>query len=287
MTKFAGYNFIGSASGMISGYGSGIILNHFHGTILNTAGAIAGQIHGQLLALSNTMLRALNPTILKSVGEGNRELLIKSTLIGSKISFLLFAFLGIPFLIETSFILELWLIKVPLWTVWFCKLGIIAILIDQISITFGIAISAVGSIKNFNINISLISIFNLLAIVILLYFRFSPCYIPVLGIFCAILGLSVKIYFANKFCGINYIIFFKEVVSPISLVFVISLAFGLIPYLVINSPSLYRLMWVILTSYSTFILSMFIFAFTKFEKHLFYSFLKTIIYNLKGTLKYE
>jgi hypothetical protein len=285
MSKFAVFNFIGSASGMISGYGSGIILNHFHGTILNTANAITGQLNGQFLALSSTMLKALNPTILKSEGEGNRSLLIKSTLIGCKISFLLFAFLTIPFLIETPFILELWLIKVPIWAVLFCKLGTFATLIDQVTITFGIAISAVGVIKNFNINFLFLSILNLGTLVLLFYYGFSPTYLYILGIIGAILSASVKIFYANKFCGITYILFFKELFFPLLLVFVISLAFGLIPHFFINNPSFFRLIWVAISAFTTFILSTYIFVFTKYEKHIFYSFMKSSIYYLQGILK--
>jgi hypothetical protein len=153
------------------------------------------------------------------------------------------------------------------------------------TVTFGIAISAVGTIKNFNINNSLLSIFNLLALVILFYFGFDPYYMLILSIFFSILSTLVNIYYANKYCGITYLIFFKEVFLPTSIVFIISFLFGLFPHLILKNPSFFRLALVMLTVFTTFIFSAFIFGFTKNEKFVFYTSIKSVIYNSFAMIK--
>ena len=96
MTMFAGWNFFTTASGMISQYGLGIVLNNFWGALLNAAQGIANQLSGQLMAFSNTMLKALNPVIAKSKGQGDDALMYKATFFGCKYSYLLLAVLRSP-----------------------------------------------------------------------------------------------------------------------------------------------------------------------------------------------
>jgi O-antigen/teichoic acid export membrane protein len=66
MTGFAGWSFMGTSTSMLGNYGFSIVLNHFFGSVLNAADGIAGQLNGQLLVFSNTMMKALNPAIVKA-----------------------------------------------------------------------------------------------------------------------------------------------------------------------------------------------------------------------------
>lgn len=281
MTSFASWNFLGSASSMIAGYGSGIVLNHFHGTLLNAANGIAGQVNGQLLVFSSTMQKALNPLIAKSEGEGNRELLIKATLSGSKMSFLLFAFFCIPFLIETPYVLKLWLKNVPDWTILFSQLAVVFTLIEQVSVTLGTAIAAVGNIKKINIYSSLVITLNLAALIIVFQLGLPPYYMPILAIVVALFITQIKLYYAKKFCGITYSVFFKKVFLPIAVVFTLSLLLGLLPHFFMDS-SFIRLMLVFLVSSGTYIFVTFIFAFTTSEKRIIQNLTESILKKIKS-----
>ncbi len=280
MTNFAGWNLLGSASSMIAGYGSGILLNHFFGTILNAANAIAGQLNGQLLALTNTMQKALNPMITKSEGGGNRDQMIKATLSGSKLSFLIFALFGIPFLIETHFILQFWLKNIPPWTVLFCQLGIVYTLIQQITITLGTAIAAVGSIKKINIFNSIVITVNLLVVFIVFKAGYNASFLPIISILVTVVLDFMKIYYAKQYCGINYAVFFNEVFIKVIVVFVVSFLIGMLP-LFYMTPSFLRLVFVCLLSSLTFVISTFLFAFNTSEKRIINNLIKTIISKIK------
>ena len=131
MTAFAGWNLIGVTSSMISQYGLGIVLNNFWGALLNTAQGIANQISGQLMVFSNTMLKALNPVIAKSEGSGNRALMLKASMTGSKFAYIILAVFAIPFIIETPYILKIWLKSTPEWTIVFCRLQLLRSLIEH------------------------------------------------------------------------------------------------------------------------------------------------------------
>ena len=107
ISGFAGWSFLGSASSMIANYGQGLVMNIFFGTTINAAQGIAGQISGQLGVFSTTLIKALNPMIDKAEGAGDRSLMLKATMMGSKVSFFLLMVIYIPFLIEMPYILKL------------------------------------------------------------------------------------------------------------------------------------------------------------------------------------
>lgn len=151
MTKYAGWSLLSSSSAIINGYGSGIVLNHFFGTVLNAAYGVCGQLNGQLLAFSNNMLKALNPSIVKAEGCGLRDKMFASAFTGCKISFILYSLLAIPFSFEAPYILHLWLKNVPPYTVLFCRLSCLIITIEQCYLPLNTALGAIGNIKQISL----------------------------------------------------------------------------------------------------------------------------------------
>ncbi len=194
MSRFAGWSLLGSSSSMIANYGQGIIINVFFGTAVNAAQGIANQVSGQLGTFAGTMLKALNPVIAKSEGAGNRERMLKATMIGSKISFFLLMFFFIPVLIEMPYIFKLWLKNVPDFAIIFCKLLLIRNLIEQLFVTLASSISAHGNIKYYQIISSILNYVPLLVS----YFLFKIGY-PAFVLYFVFIGYSILASFLILF----------------------------------------------------------------------------------------
>ena len=71
--SFAGWNIIGSVTGLSKNQGIAVLFNMFQGPAVNAAYAVAYQVSAHLNIFSATMLRAVNPQIMKSEGAGNHE----------------------------------------------------------------------------------------------------------------------------------------------------------------------------------------------------------------------
>lgn len=230
MTSFAGWNFFGSISALVGNYGNGLVLNHFYGVLLNAATGIANQLNGQLLVFSNNMLKAVNPVITKSEGSGNRLKMLNIAITSSKFAFSMLAFIAIPFILEMPFIQKLWLKKVPEWAVLFAQLQIIRTLTEQLTVSYGTAISAEGHIAKYNLYISLL---NLLP-VSLLYILFSLGYPPVtmyvlnISIFGFLLD-AVRVYFVHRNCGLIYSDFIFKLFIPLLLNSILTFCIAYIP----------------------------------------------------------
>lgn len=239
MGSFAAWSFSGYASGMLGNYGLSIVLNIFFGTVLNAAQGIANQVSGQLMAFSNTMLRALNPIIVKSEGAGDRQLMLKASMSGSKISFLLLSFFSIPFFIETPYVLKIWLKNVPEWTVIFCRFNLIRSLIDQLTITLGTTIGAEGRIASFSKIISILNIIPLPIIYVLFKLGYPPYVMYIVAIsFWSIGGAYIHLYFAKINCSLSIPEFYSAVLLRSLLVFVGTFIISYLPTLLLEEGAL-------------------------------------------------
>jgi O-antigen/teichoic acid export membrane protein len=281
MTSFAGWSLFGTASGMISQYGMGIVLNMFFGTILNAAQGIANQLSGQLMAFSNTMMKALNPVIAKSEGGGNRELMLKATLMGSKFSFMLLAFFVVPFIIEAPYILKLWLKEIPDWAIVFTILQLIRSLVEQLTVMLPRAIAAKGDIKKFSMIKSVLNILPVILTYICFSYNMPPYYLYITWILVSsILGGGVSLYFTKLKCELDYNDYFKKVLIPcLGILFIMTIS-GILVHNFFDA-SFFKLVMVFSTTTLTFFLSVYLIFLSVEEKIL----IDKLIMSIKNRFK--
>ena len=265
ISGFAGWYFLVSASSMIANYGQGLMLNIFFGTAINAAQGIASQISGQLGVFAANLLKALNPTIDKSEGAGDRKSMLKTAMIGSKVSFFLLIVLYIPMLLEMPFILKLWLKNVPEFTIIFCQLLLIRNLIEQLFIPINSAILAVGNIKTYQVKSALLFLLPLPFTYILFKFGYPPYVIYIVFSINSIMYAILELYYAKKHCQLSLTKFFSNVIvrciSAFTLVFITSL----IPHFLIET-NLLRLLSVILTCITSYLIIVFFIGFSYEER---------------------
>lgn len=215
MLSFAGWNLIGTTSSIVGNHGNSIVLNHFYGAALNAVAGIANQLQGMLMVLATGLMKALNPVIFKSEGEGDKEKMITYTLRGCKYSFLLLGLLAFPMIFDTNSFLCLWLGKVPEWAVLFVRLQLVRALFEQLTIPLDRSLQAVGHIKEINL-ISMI--FNLLPIPILA-FLYSRGFLPYWHFIIAILSMAcipgvIKILYCVRYCNMRLLEYSQKVIVP-------------------------------------------------------------------------
>lgn len=275
ISSFAGWSLLGSASSMIANYGQGIVINVFFGTIVNAAQSIAAQISGQLGVFSQTLTKALNPLIDKSEGAGNRSMMLKATLGGTKVSFFLLSFLYIPFLIKMPYILGLWLKNVPEFTVIFCRLLLIRNLIEQFYIPLTNALGAVGNIKKYQIANSVLNIIPIIVSYVFFSFGFPPHSLYIAFILFSLLMLFNVLYFAKANCDLHVIEFLKNIVFNCLIAFVLALLVSSIPIFVIDNEFIQFVM-VCVVGCVSYLTAIWLFALTKEER--------VLVINLKNKM---
>jgi O-antigen/teichoic acid export membrane protein len=231
LTSFAGWNLFGSICSLARTQGLAVILNIFFGAFINAAYGIANQIGAQLLFFSTTMLRAINPQIMKSEGAGDRQRMLRLSMIASKFGFFLLSFFAVPLIFEMKDVLTFWLKNVPNYAVIFCQLVLIGALINQLTIGLQSALQATGKIKAYQIFVGGLILLNLPLAYFLLKSGFPPYSVLVSYASIELFACISRLYFAHKIAGLNVELYLKRVIAREAMPILTSI---LVSYLIIH-----------------------------------------------------
>jgi Na+-driven multidrug efflux pump len=174
MLGYSGWIMFGAASNAGEIQGSALIINLFFGTVLNAAFGIANQVNNIVKMFSRSLNQAVIPQITMSYSGGKTDRTIQLVIYTAKYSFLMMLIPSLPILLETDFILKLWLKEVPDHTSIFIKLMIINALITTMNAGVPAAVHATGKIKWFQITTSLLSLLGLPVSFLLFKHGFPP-----------------------------------------------------------------------------------------------------------------
>lgn len=237
MASFASWKLSTQFTSMVGNYGAGLLMNHYFGAVINAAISIASQVISQLQAFSNNMIKAVNPVIVKSEGENNRENMLQVSMYSCKYSFLIFALFAAPALVCLDKLLVWWLVNVPQWAYLMTLVGILRTLNECLLLPLETSIGATGKIKGNSFYSSLINMFPLLLLILLFYMGYSPmAYIVVSFLVWGIIYELKTVYFARKICRLNIRTFFNGYVKRPYITFLFSVALGvLVRFLLGNS----------------------------------------------------
>ena len=147
MFGFAGWSFWGNLAAILYTQGLNMMLNIFFGPIVNAARGIAVQVQSAVQQFVGGFQTALNPQITKNYASNNLSQMHSLMFRSARFSFLLLFFLSLPVLMETNFILTLWLKTVPDDAVIFTQIMICISLIYTTANPCVIANQATGKVK--------------------------------------------------------------------------------------------------------------------------------------------
>lgn len=214
IVSLSGWDLLPTAVSMFTMQGISLILNFFWSVLANAAQGIANQISGQILAFSNQMLKALNPSLTKKAGEHSWAQMTAMSLEGNKFSFLIMSFFAIPFCIETPYILKIWLKEPPEFSVLFCRLILIRLMVSQLTVTFNTALKAKGDIKDYSIMSTLIWL-TVIPLSCVLYALGCPVYTVYLVLLLqAVAYLVMSVHHMRVQCGLEVSQFVRATLSP-------------------------------------------------------------------------
>lgn len=273
---YAGWNLIGNVSFVARTQGINILLNIFLGPAINAARGIAVQVNTAITSFVANFQLAVNPQIIKSYASkdilGMNKLIMQS----SKYSFLLLYILALPLLLETDYILKIWLTVIPNYGVLFCRLMIISTLIDTLSGTLLYGVLATGKVKKYQLVMSCIFLFNMPLSYISLKLGYSPEYTIYVEMLLYVLALFARLLLVNKLVSLSIMEYFKKVIIKCLLVVTLSCILPILLRLNMQD-GLLRLFCVSLLSLISSIVLIYYIALYKSEKVFFQNMYKTRI----------
>lgn len=228
LISYSGWNLFGGLASVSRGQGINIVLNLFFGTVANAAYGLTLQVQSATNQFVTNFQRAVNPQIIKTYSEGNLKRMQKLIIQSSKFSFLLMFLLVAPILLNTDFILNLWLKNPPKYTVIFVQLSLISILIDSVSYPFRTGVQATGHIKLYQAVVGSIQLLSIPISYVWLYLGGEPevvFYAIIMGSF---LSLIFRVYFLHKQVKLNINEFLNQVISRVLVICLLMYCYSLL-----------------------------------------------------------
>ncbi len=202
MFAFAGWQFFGTSSHIIRDQGGNILLNIFGGPALNAARGISVQVMSAVTLFSSNFMTALNPQIVKSYACGDRSYMMTLIFQGSRLSFYMLLTLSIPILLNTQYILGLWLVDVPAHTVLFVQLALIFGIIRGLQTPLIQAIFATGDIRNVQLIVGFLQASNLPISYLLLKRGLPPEIVLIVAIGMSCCTLITRLIMLRRMIGL-------------------------------------------------------------------------------------
>ena len=219
---FAGWNFIGSSSGVLRDQGVNMLINVFCGPAVNAARGIAMQVSAAVSSFSSNFMMAINPQITKSYAQGNRDYLMTLVCQGSRLSFYLLLFLSMPILVETHAVLQLWLKVVPAHSVAFVRLVLIYVMSESVSSPLVTLMLATGNIRTYQILVGGCQMLNFPVAYLLLKMGYAPETTMAAAIVIALMCLTTRLYMLRRMVQLPVRHFLRHTVLNVLVVSLVS-----------------------------------------------------------------
>lgn len=151
IASISGWQLIAPAVYIGNDQGTNILMNNSFGPATIAAKGVALQVQGTITLFVANFQTAINPQIIKSYAGSNLKRVQMLFNLNNRFSFFLLFLLSVPIFINAPYILRLWLVKVPTYTIDFLRLICIQQWIGTLIGSFNTTALATGKMKKLQI----------------------------------------------------------------------------------------------------------------------------------------
>ena len=227
---FVGSDLIGNISVLAQGQGLNILLNIFFGPVVNAARSITYQVQGALQQFSNNFTTALRPQIIKLCAVQDFDEMFVLLRRGSYFSYYLLWMLILPVLLNSRYILTLWLGRFPDYTIPFLNIVLVISLVQSLKSPRTMVFHGLGRVKFVNIVVGGILILTFPVSYIALKFGAGPTSVFIISLISILVSEVVSVGILKKYVEFSSTRYFLNVHLRCAMVSCIS---GIICYMYI------------------------------------------------------
>lgn len=194
LLSYSGWNLFGSASAIAKTQGLNVLLNMFFNPSVNAARGIATQINGALLQFEQSFYTAVRPQITKYYAQSDLKNMFNLVFRSGKMSFYLVLLLAVPIIIETPYIVELWLGQLPENVISFTRLIIAISAIESIAHPLMTSCHATGRVALYQSVVGLVMLLNIPISYVFLKLGFPPISVFVISFVISFVCLFLRVF---------------------------------------------------------------------------------------------
>lgn len=235
MLTFSSWNIVGIFGDILRDQGVNILLNLFFGVVVNAARGVTAQIIAGLQGLVNNIGVAIRPQIVQSYAQNDIKRTLSLMYSLSRLSFLFLYVISLPVIVETDWILEIWLgDNVPEYTAIFFRLVIIVTYINVLNSAVSAVVHATGNMKLYQLTGTLATISVLPVSYVWLLQGGSPISPYCICIFFAIIMQIVALWVLGKIITFSIKDYLIQVGKPITIIALVTFALPFIPHFLLS-----------------------------------------------------
>lgn len=218
MGRFASWSLVGNFSYIFYSQGLNLLINMFCGPAVNAARGIAVQVEAAITQFSTNIQTAINPQIIKSYSQSNLPRMFTLIFASSKVCFYLMYLLTLPVMLEATFILGIWLGKVPEHTINFMRLTLINTTLQTLVNPMFTANLATGKVRIYHIVIGSLNFMFMPITYIIIRLTGIPESLFLLTVFMTIIGIFLRLFIMQKQIGMPINLWLRKVLLHVVLV---------------------------------------------------------------------
>lgn len=213
---FVSWTMIGQFAIVGCNQGNVVLVNTFHSLVANAAMSVGSQVNHAITNLTSNFQTAFNPQITKSYAEGNFDYLRSLVYSTSKLSFCILFVVALPISYNIDYILELWLDEVPEYSNIFAVLFLVNGILNAFSTPFNFLVLSSGSIRNYQIVVSIVFLLDLPIVYLLFSLGMPPATVLWVKIGIMAIACVVRMIFASLVVpSLHIISYLKKVLLPL------------------------------------------------------------------------
>ena len=220
LLSYSAWNLFGSLSGLAKGQGLNILLNMFFNPVVNTSRGIASQVNTAVTQFFSNFYTAVRPQITKYYAQNDLGNMFKLVFLSSKFSFFLVWIISLPILIETPYIIQLWLGQLPEYVIPFTRLIIVISAVDAMATPLMTTAHATGKIKLYQFVVGTLTI--LIVPISYMFLKTGTYVVFWISLFISIVNLFVRLWIVRHLVAFPVWPYIKQVLSRAGLITVLS-----------------------------------------------------------------
>ena len=222
MVSFSGWNIFGSFSGIMKEQGINLIINFFCGPVVNAARALAAQVNGGLMAFVSNIIIPVRPQVVQSYANQNYERTLHLTYGVSRVTSCVIALITLPIILDTHFILHLWLKSIPVYTDTFVIIVILISFVNNLNSAVSGVIHASGQMMLYQTVSSFVSLMCIPTAYLFLKYGFSPNYAMLMVLLWTTISQYVSLLIMKRVISFSLSSYAEEVLWPLLKMIVLS-----------------------------------------------------------------
>ena len=234
MGSFASWVFIGCTAAQLKNQGVNLLYNVFVGPVLNAARGIASSVNVAVTSFASNFMTALNPQITKLYAAGDLKYAHSLVERGSRFSFYIILFFAVPILLETEFVLKIWLGNFPEHSVDFVRLTLMVSLIGTLSNTLITLQTATGKMRDYQIVVGGIVLLNFPLSYVCLKVGLQPEATYIVAIIVDIICLFARLLFLRSLAKLSMWHFVRTVLTNVTIVTAVSVILPIVAHYLLD-----------------------------------------------------